>query len=703
MRCMCLPNFPDKGPMTDINHTSNGLGNPLLEPFETPFGAPPFDRIRSRQFPEAFKAAFAEERAEIRKIVECSEAPSFANTIEALGYSGALLRRVKNLFSNLRSAEIDDELQAIAREVLPQISRHNDDILMDETLFERVRTVWESRDSLDLPRDAQMLLETTWKDFVRGGAALESGQKETLRRINEELTELSVRYSENVLAETNSFELVLHREEDLEGLPSGLVEAARLDAESRGYEGKWVFHLQKPSWIPFLRYSPRRDLRERLYRGYFERCDRDNEHDNKEIAVRKAVLRARRARLLGYSTHAHYVLDRNMAQTPEAVRTFLEELWEPARRRALTEAQDMQALINREGGGFELAPWDWWYYAEKVRKERYDLDEEALRPYFELDAVRRGAFDVASRLFGITFESVEVPTYHPEVEAFEVRDADGSHLGLFYTDYFPRPGKRVGAWMNNYQDQWMEGERDVRPHVVNVANFPRPAGDDPALLSWEEVLTLFHELGHALHGLLSRGRYPSLTGTDVPRDFVEFPSQVLENWAAEPEVLRGYARHWRSGESIPEELVSRLAAASRFNQGFVTTEYLAASFLDLAWHTLDGEAEPDCHQLEEEAMAAIDLPAEILPRYRSTYFSHVFGGGYSAGYYSYIWAEVLDADAFDAFRRRDLFDPELAKALRTQVLERGHGDEPMTLYRKFRGADPVIEPLLERRGLTTAA
>jgi peptidyl-dipeptidase Dcp len=677
--------------------------NPLLRDFDTPFGAPPFDKIRPEHFPPAFDVAFAEREAEIAAIVGHAEGSTFQNTIEALEYSGLLLKRVKNLFSNLRSANTNEALQVIARDVAPRLIRQRDDILLNGQLFRRVQEVWEAREELELTAAQHMLLEDTWKDFVCGGAALGGEKQSALRAINEELARSALRFSENVLAETNAFILVLQQEADLVGLPEGLTSAALAEAIERGENGKWVFTLDKPSWIPFLQYSDRRDLRERMYQGYVERCDHNNEHDNKELITKMAALRARRARLLGYATHAHSILDRNMAETPARVQAFLERLWRPSVARAESEVAQMQALIDTEGGDFKLAPWDWWYYAEKVRKAEYDFDEEALKPYFSLENVRRGAFEVARRLFGLEFKPLEgMPVYHQEVEVFEVKDHDGSHLGLFYTDFHPRPGKRVGAWMDNYRDQWIREGTDVRPHIVNVCNFVRPTGSQPALLSWEEVLTLFHEFGHALHGMLSRGHYPNLSGTGVPRDFVEFPSQVLENWAAEPEVLALYARHYETDEVIPKELVDRLEAASLFNQGFATTEYLAASFLDLAWHGLEDGDEPSWDRLEDDAMKKIGLPPQILPRYRSTYFSHVFGGGYSAGYYSYIWAAVLDADAFQAFKDRGLFDADLARGLRQHVLEQGYSEPPMILYKRFRGAEPVIGPLLERRGLMPA-
>ena len=674
--------------------------NPFLAPFDTPFGTPPFDRIANEHFRPAFDEGLVQAAAALREIADHPEPPSFENTLEALEHSSQLLDTVRSVFASLRSAHTNPVIQDVSREIAPRLARHRDDILMNEKLFERVRAVWDARESLDLDGEQRTLLDETYKSFVRGGAGLDATTKATLRAINEELSELSVRFGENVLAETNAFSLVIDDEANLAGLPEGVRQAAADEAAHRGLTGRWVFTLHKPSLIPFLQSSERRDLRQQLFEAYISQGDHGNEHDNKAVAGRVAALRARRARLLGYRNHAHFMLERSMAEAPENVEELLGRLWPAAIERARQEAEELQALIDAEGGDFRLAPWDWWYYSERLRQQRFTIDDEVLRPYFPLERVRQGAFDVARRLFGIRFERrPEISTYHEEVEVFEVFDADDSHLGLFYTDYFPRDTKRSGAWMNNLRHQEVVGGVDVRPLVANVANFSRPSGGRPALLTLEEVMTLFHEFGHALHGLLSRCRYRSLSGTAVPRDFVELPSQLMENWAKEPEVLRHYARHWQTDEPIPDALIERLQEADRFNQGFATTEYLAAAHLDLAWHTLEDDVEREANSFERETLERLGLLPEIVSRYRSTYFNHVFSLGYSAGYYSYVWAEVLDADAFEAFKQRGLFDPKLARDYRRQILERGGSDRPMELYRAFRGTEPAIEPLLARRGL----
>ncbi|MCG8455544.1 MAG: M3 family metallopeptidase [Holophagales bacterium] len=682
-------------------------GNPFFSPYLTPFGLPPFDRIDTSHYLPAFHEGLRRERAEIEAIASGPEAPTFANTLEALEHTGDLLDRVSDVFFNLLGTDRDDAMQEVAKEVVPLLARHRDDILFDEGLFSRIEDLWKRRSELGLDAEEARLLEETHRTFVRCGARLGPEEKRLLRQINEEISVKALDFGENVLAETNGYEMVLEHEDEVSGLPAAVLSAAREEAEERGHPGKWLFTLQKPSWIPFLQHSERRHLRERLYRAYLERADRGGEHDNNAIASRLAVLRARKARLLGHPTHAHPVLEESMAESLQRVDELLRRLWPPAVARARAEAEEMRAMIEASGEGLELQPWDWWYYAERIREQRFDLDEEALRPYFSLDNVRRGAFLVAEKLFGLEFEErTDLPAYHPQVRIFEVRDRDRTHLGLFLTDDHPRAGKRVGAWMNTFRDQYRVNGEDVRPLVVNVANLSPPASDGPALLSLDEVLTVFHEFGHALHGLCSKCRFRSLSGTRVPRDFVELPSQVMENWATEPEVLRLYARHHETGEPIPDELVQKLRASEIFDQGFKTVEYLAASFLDMAWHGLEapedgGELEPPvARELEARALEEIGLPPEILPRYRTPYFNHIFAGGYSSGYYSYIWAEVLDADAFDAFRETgDLFHPELARAFREAILAKGNTEPPMDAYRRFRGAEPRIEPLLQRRGL----
>ena len=544
------------------------------------------------------------------------------------------------------------------------------------------------------------LLEKTYKAFVRGGANLPPDKQARLRRINEELSVLSVKFGENILKENDAFELVIDKEPDLAGLPPAVVSAAAETAKERGKPGKWAFTLTKPSLIPFLQYSSKRDLREKMFKAYIMRGNNGNELDNKANAVMIASLRLERANLLGYKTHAAYVLEENMAKNPETVYAFLEKIWKPAVARARAEGAEMQALIRKDGGKFKLQPWDWWFYAEKLRKAKYDLDDSALRPYFPLESVRKGAYMVANKLYGITFtERTDIPTYQKDVRVFEVKDADGSHLGILYVDYYPRPNKEGGAWMSNYREQSVQGGRDIRPVIVNNGNFSKPTAGDPALISLEEATTLFHEFGHALHGLLTKCTYESLSGTNVRRDFVEALSQFMENWATEPAVLKMYARHYKTGEPIPDALIEKIGRSQFFNQGFETVEYVAASFLDMDWHTITAAKDIDPLKFEAECMARIGLIPEIVSRYRTTYFNHIFSGDYSAGYYSYIWAAVLDSDAFEAFKVAGLFDPATARSFRTNILERGDTEDPMVLYKRFRGREPRIEPLLKKRGL----
>jgi peptidyl-dipeptidase Dcp len=673
--------------------------NPLLAEWKTPFGVPPFDQIKPEHYLPAFRAAIEQHAAEVEAIAARKQAPTFANTIEALEASGQLLERVNLLFNNLSSAETSPELQTIDREVSPMLASHNDDVALNEKLFRRVKRVWESRAKLRLAPDQAKLLENTWKGFVRGGALLTPEQKVRFRAINTELASLGVKFGDDVLKGTNAYRLVIDDPADLAGLSETVVSAAAAAAGRAGLEGKWLFTLHSmPGDRSFLEQAQNRELRRRYLLGYLERCSHGDSLDNRGLASRTAALRAQRARLLGYETHAHYVLDESMAKTPERVRGLLDQLWTPARAVAEREAADLQAAIQADGKDFTLEPWDWSYYTEKVRKARYDLDDRALRPYFELERVRQGAFDVATRLYGITFTPVTgVPVYHPTVKAYEVKDADGSHLALFYVDYGARPSKRGGAWSTEYRLARMKDGRMVRPIVANCCNFSLATPERPALLGLDEVETLFHEFGHSLHAILSQVRYASLGNT--PRDFVEMPSQIMENWATEPEVLKSYARHYQTGETIPLELVEKIRQARKFNQGFATVEYLAASYLDMDWHTLADGKEQDPQAFERASMSRIGLPRTIEPRYRTPYFRHIFAGGYSAGYYAYIWAEVLSSDAFSAFEEKGLFDPATARSFRTNVLEKGASEDVATLYRRFRGREPSVEPLLEKRGL----
>lgn len=674
--------------------------NPFYTEYDTPFGTPPFSEIKIEHYLPAFKDGMQQEQRDIAAIVDNTEQPTFENTIDALEQTGELLEKVSNVFYNMTSALTNDELQAIAKELSPLLSKHRDDIRLNEKLFQKVKTVYEKKKDLQLSEEQNTVLEKYYKQFVRGGANLDEDKKQQLREINKELSLLSLEFGENILKENNKFELVIEKKGDLAGLPDNVIAGAADAAKERGHEGKWVFTLHKPSLIPFLQYSGKRDLRERMFKGYITRGDNNDQLDNKNILAKMAALRVKRAKLLGYETHAHFILEENMAKNPENVYKLLDKLWKPALAMAKKEVIELQKMIDADGQNFSLEAWDWWYYAEKLKKAKYDLDDEELRPYFQVDNVRKGAFDVATKLWGITFtERKDIPVYHEDVIAYEVKESDGSHIGILYTDYFPRASKRGGAWMNEYRAESNIGGKKINPIIVNVGNFSKPTADKPALISFEETNTLFHEFGHALHGLLTKCNYPIVSGTNVPRDFVELPSQIMENWASEPEVLRSYAKHYKTGEPIPEELIAKIKNAGKFNQGFATVEYLAASYLDMDWHTLTDPEEKDPIKFEAASLNKIGLIHEIVVRYRSPYFRHIFAGGYSSGYYSYIWAEVLDADAFEAFKEAGIFDHKTAAAYRTNILAAGGSKDPMELYKQFRGAEPGIEPILKRRGL----
>lgn len=678
----------------------SGHENPLLAEWHTDFGVPPFDLIRNEHYLPGLREAMAKHREEIEAIVSNPEEPTFANTIEALERSGALYARAARAFGAVSGAHTNDTLQEVERTLAPEEAAHSDDITLNPQLFGRVKAVYDQRESLGLDPEQMMLLTETHKGFVRSGAALDEAAKTRLREVNQELAGLSQRFSQNVLDETNAYELHVTDQADLGDLPPNLVELAADEAKRRGHDTGWSFTLQRPSINPFLESSTNRDLRRDIFMGYAMRGDNDNELDNKAILSRMAALRVERANLLGYPTHAHYILSDNMAETPGRVMDLLDQVWRPALEVAKQERADMQAVMNAEGVEGKLEGWDWRHYTEKVRRERYALDQQLLLPYFEVNAVRDGVFMVANRLYGLTFhERTDLPRWHPDQQIFEVREADGSHLGVLYMDFFARPSKNGGAWMNSLQKQGrLDGEKS--PIVTTNFNFPAPTADGVSLITFDDALTLAHECGHALHGLLSDVTYESLGGTSVARDFVELGSQIMENWMAEPEVLRAYAKHYQTGEVIPDELVDKLQASSTFNQGFVTVEFVAAAYLDMAWHTLTEPVEQDARAFETAEMARVGLIEEIIPRYRSGYFSHIFAGGYSAGYYAYLWAEVLDKDAFQAFvETGDLFDPATARRLREEILSRGGTRPGMELYRAFRGRDPSIEPLLRARGL----
>lgn len=673
------------------------MNNPFFSDYKTPFQVPPFNEIKLEHFKPAMEAGITEQLAEIKAITNNKEAANFDNTILAFDNSGELLGKTR-IFSNLNSANTNDQMQALAREITPMLSAHRDNIMLNMDLFKRVKAVYEKRNSMNLNHDQLRLVEKVYKDFDRNGANLPAEKQAELRKLNQQLSLLTLKFGENVLAETNkNFKLVVDKKEDLKGLPEDVMTAAAETAKKAGMEGQWIFTLQKPSMLPFLQYAENRDLREKLYKGYLNRANYNNAFDNKEIISNIISLRDQRAKLLGFPSYAAYVVDDNMAKTPENVNDFLMKLWVPALERAKMERDDMQAMIDKEGGKFKLQSWDWWYYAEKVRKAKYDLDEAQIKPYFKLQNVIDGMFYVATKLYGVKFiKRTDLPVYHEEVMTYEVQEADGRHIGVLYMDYHPRPGKNAGAWCTAYRPASYKNGKFITPVVAIVCNFTRPAGDTPALLSFDEVNTLFHESGHAFHNLFANEPYKR-TSRDVARDFVELPSQIMENWASEPEVLRVYAKHYLTGNPIPEDLITKLTKSAQFNQGFETVEYLAASLLDMDYHSQSQIA--DVSAFEKASMDKIGLIDEIAPRYRSTYFSHIMSGGYSAGYYVYIWAAVLDTDAFNAFKESgDLFNPELAAKFRTLLTKSG-SDEGMTIYRNFRGKDPSIEPLLIKRGL----
>lgn len=676
------------------------MGNPFFQEWTTPFGVPPFDQIKEEHFVPAVEEGIKQQEAEINAIVGNKEAPTFENTILAMDQSGELLSKVNGVFGPLSSADTNDSLQSVAKIISPLMTTHRDNISMNPALFAKVKAVYEKRNDSGLDAEQIRATEKYYEDFVRNGANLDPAAQERLKVINGELSKLSLVYGDNVLAETNkNFRLVVDNKEDLAGLADDEITRAAEEANKAGQPGKWVFTLAKPSMLPFLTYAKNRDLREKLYRGYFMRGDNGNANDNKEIIKQIVKLRDEKAKLLGFKNFAEYIIDLNMAKTPEAVYEFLDKLWEPALAMAKQDVKSMQAIIDKEGGKFKLASWDWWYYSEKLRKEKYDLDESQIKPYFSLENARNGIFYVAEKLYGLRFvERKDLPTYHPEATAYEVQESNGTHLGILYMDFHPRDGKKVGAWSTAFRSSGYKDGKRVTQIGTIVMNFTRPAGDTPALLGFDEVSTLFHEFGHALHGLFTDGPYKRTAGR-VPRDFVELPSQIMENWCAEPEVMKVYAKHYKTGEPIPDELIQKLVNASHFDQGFATGEYVAASILDLDYHTTPNPDIADVNAFEKASMDNIGLIPEFLPRYRSTYFSHIFSGGYSAGYYVYIWAAVLDTDAFNAFKETgDLFNPEVAARFR-ELLTKCGSDEGMNVYLKFRGKEPSIEPLLAKRGL----
>jgi peptidyl-dipeptidase Dcp len=678
--------------------------NPFAAPSDLPYGLPPFDRIADEHYPPAFEAGIAEHAAEVEAIAEDPEPPTVENTLVALERSGRLLARVSSVFFNLSSSHTNPALQEVQATVAPMLAAHRDSIHLDPRLFSRIEDLFQRREALDLDAESAWLLERYHRDFQRAGAGLSAAEQARLRELNTELSSLSTRFQENLLKDTNELAVVVGDAAQLEGLSEDAIAAAGQAAADRGEPGKYVLKLGLPTSQPALASLRNRGLRERVHTASVSRGDRGNEFDNKGVLSRIALLRAERAVLLGYPNHAGYVIEDQTARTAEAATGLLERLAPAAVANARAEAEELQGLLAADVPGATLQAWDWPFYAEHVRRDRYDVDAAGLRPYFELNRViEDGVFYAANRLYGLTFtERHDLPTYHPEVRVFEVFDADGSPLGLFLGDYYTRDSKRGGAWMNNLVDQSeLFGERPV---IVNVLNIARPPAGEPTLLTFDEVVTAFHEFGHALHGLFSDVRYPTFSGTNVPRDFVEYPSQVNEMWVLWPEVLANYARHYRTGEPLPQQLVDRLLESQQYGEGFSTTEYLAASLLDQAWHRLGNDDRfQDVPGFEADALekAGVALPS-VPPRYRSTYFAHVFSGGYSAGYYSYIWSEVLDADSVDWFKENGGLTRDNGDHFRRELLSRGGSVDPMVAFRNFRGRDPRIDPLLQRRGLTGA-
>jgi len=687
--------------MIGLTLMGTAQNNPFFEAYKNKYGAPPFDKIKNEHYMPAFQEGIKQHEAEIDAIANNKKAPTFDNTIAEMDYCGDLLKKVSSVFFNLYSADTNEGMEKIATEITPILSDHNDNIYLNDKLFARVKNLYDNRTKLGLSDEQIRLIEKYHRNFIRSGAALKPEQKDKLREINKELALAQIAFGQNVLTETNTYKRIVDNEADLAGLPESVRQAAAEAAKEANLPGKWLFTTHKASFIPVLQYSENRQLRKDLLLAYSTRANHDNDKDNKVVINKIMKLRTQKAQLLGFATSADFILDDTMAKTPKAVYDLLNSVWTPALAKAKEEAAELQKLMDAEGKGEKLEAWDWWYYSDKLRKAKYNLDEEALKPYFKLENVRQGVFDLASKLYGLKFKKLtDMPVYNPDVEVFEVTDARNTLIGILYTDYFPRAGKHAGAWMNNIVDQYKKDGVNHRPIICNIGNFTKPTADKPSLLNMDEVETLFHEFGHALHGLLTQCTYPSLSGTNVSRDFVELPSQVMENWCWEPQVMQTYAKHYKTGEIMPKELMDKIQLAGTFNQGFINTELLAASLLDMDYHMIKDTTNFDVNAFEKASLDKMGMIPEIIVRYRSTYFNHIFSGDYCAGYYSYTWAAVLDADAFQAFKETgDVYNPKVATAFRTKLLERGDSEDPMKLYRDFRGANPNPDALLKKRGL----
>lgn len=674
--------------------------NPFFTEYTTPYGVPPFDQIEVAHYKPALLKGMEEQTEEVKAIVSNPEEPTFENTIVALDQCGQLLQKTMYAFSGQSSVNTNDEIQELEREIYPMLSKHSDDISLNPALFARVKAVYENQAKFNLDKEQKKLLEETYKGFVRGGANLSEADQAKLRELNSEISMLQLTFGQNVLKETNAFQLVIDNEADLAGLPEDVKVKAAETAKKMGKEGKWIFTLHNPSVMPFLQYADNRELRKQIFEAYINRGNNNNENDNKEVVKKLVTARLEKAKLMGYKDYAAYVLEVNMAKDEKNVYDLLNQVWTPALAKAKEELADINAEIKKEGGDFEAAGWDWRYYFEKAKKAKFNVDENEMRPYFELGHVREGIFYVANKLYGITFNELkDIPKPDPDAFAFECKDKDGTLLGVLYMDFFTRPGKGGGAWCGGYRSQTYENGKRVVPIVTTVFNFSKPAEGQPALLTADETETVFHEFGHALHSLFGDVHYYGVS--DVPRDFVELPSQVDEHWAFEPEVLKVYAKHYQTGEVIPQALVEKMTNAGKYGQGFATTEYVAASLLDMDYHVLkEIPKDFDIEKFEAQKMSDRGLISQIPPRYRTTYFGHTMEGGYTAGYYSYMWAEVLDCDAFQAYvETGDIFNQTVAQKFRQYVLTPGGIDDAMDMYVNFRGKKPSIEPLLKNRGL----
>lgn len=671
--------------------------NPFLTEFETPYGTPDFNRIKVEHYEPAFLKGIEQQNQEIKAIVENPEEPTFENTIVALDNSGEILARVSGVFFALTEADTNDELMALEGKIAPMLSEHSDNIFLNQDLYKRVAAVHaqEEAGKITLTTEQHYLLDKYYKEFIRSGAGLDAQKQERLREINKQLSTLTIEFGNHVLADNNDYLLVVDKKEDLAGLPEAVIEGAAHEAKAHGKDGKWVFTLQESSRTPLLQYAQNRELRKNIYQAYTSLGNRGNANDNKDVLKQVLALRLEKAQLMGFSNYAEYQLSDNMAKTPQNALDLLYGLWKYSIKNAEAEAAELQKIMDREGKGEKLEAWDWWYYAEKLRQEKYSLNEDEIKPYFSQEDVFNGLCMVVNKLYGITLTPCDsISVYNKDVKTYIVKDADGSLLGVFYSDYMPRASKRSGAWMSNFREE----QEGVRPLIYNVASLTKPAGDIPSLLTIDEARTMFHEFGHALHGLLTQCKYKGVSGTSVARDFVELPSQIMEHWAVAPEVLKMYAKHYKTREAIPDSLIAKIENQALFNQGFMTTELLAAAILDMEMHCLTTMEGFDVLQFEKQLMDKIGLIPQIAPRYRSTYFNHIMGG-YAAGYYCYLWAERLDTDAFEAFKEHGLFDQATATSFRKNILEKGGSDDPMKLYVTFRGAEPSIEPLLEARGL----